>query len=99
MLGMLKRAACPGDRRALEAGEGYEGPGVSPDRADAMVWGLPELILQPEQGPPRVRALYHPAGSKKYCLKKLRSGAAACACLRDWPQEMAHGDNYKHFQQ
>lgn len=27
------------------AGGGYEGPGTSPDRADAMVWGLTELML------------------------------------------------------
>jgi len=27
------------------AGGGYEGPGPSPDRADAMVWGLTELML------------------------------------------------------
>jgi phage terminase large subunit-like protein len=37
------------------AGGGYEGPGTSPDRADAMVWGLTELMLQPEPAPPRVR--------------------------------------------
>ena len=36
---------------------GYEGPGTSPDRADAMVWGLTELMLTPEQAPPRVRVL------------------------------------------
>jgi hypothetical protein len=29
----------------LIAGGGYEGPGQSPDRADAMVWGLTELML------------------------------------------------------
>ncbi|HEX8580354.1 MAG TPA: terminase family protein [Allosphingosinicella sp.] len=39
------------------AGGGYEGPGRSPDRADAMVWGLTELMLKPERAPPRVRAL------------------------------------------
>jgi phage terminase large subunit-like protein len=39
------------------AGGGYEGPGASPDRADAMVWGLTELMLAPEHAPPRVRAL------------------------------------------
>ena len=26
------------------AGGGYEGPGASPDRADAMVWGVGELM-------------------------------------------------------
>lgn len=29
----------------LIAGGGYEGPGRSPDRADALVWGLSELLL------------------------------------------------------
>ena len=29
----------------LIAGGGYEGPGRSPDRADALVWGLTELLL------------------------------------------------------
>lgn len=39
------------------AGGEYEGPGHSPDRADAMVWGLTELMLGPEPAPPRVRSL------------------------------------------
>jgi phage terminase large subunit-like protein len=39
------------------AGGDYEGPGDSPDRADAMVWGLTELMLAPEPLPPRVRGL------------------------------------------
>ena len=30
----------------LIAGGGYEGPGRSPDRADALVWGLSELMLR-----------------------------------------------------
>lgn len=29
----------------LQAGGGYEGPGRSPDRADALVWALTELML------------------------------------------------------
>ena len=29
----------------LMAGGGYEGPGRSPDRADALVWALTELML------------------------------------------------------
>ncbi|WP_260598081.1 hypothetical protein [Sphingomonas endolithica] len=33
---------------------GYEGPGRSPDRADAMVWALWALMLE-RGGPPRVR--------------------------------------------
>jgi phage terminase large subunit-like protein len=39
------------------AGGDYDGPGASPDRADAMVWGLTELLLKPERAPPSVRAL------------------------------------------
>ncbi len=38
-------------------GGGYEGPGTSPDRADAMVWGLTELLLEKERLPPSVRSL------------------------------------------
>lgn len=42
------------------AGGDYEGPGgprKSPDRADAMVWALTELMLKPDRQPVRVRAL------------------------------------------
>ncbi|MBC2778326.1 DNA-packaging protein [Parasphingopyxis marina] len=35
---------------------GYEGPGRSPDRADALVWALTELMLGAE-GRPRVRGI------------------------------------------
>jgi phage terminase large subunit-like protein len=35
------------------AGGGYEGPGASPDRADAMVWGVTEVMR--EVVVPRVR--------------------------------------------
>ena len=35
------------------AGGGYEGPGASPDRADAMVWGVTEVMR--EVAVPRVR--------------------------------------------
>jgi phage terminase large subunit-like protein len=35
---------------------GYEGPGRSPDRADAMVWAMTELIVKPQRGWPRVIA-------------------------------------------
>ncbi|MFA6218950.1 MAG: terminase family protein [Erythrobacter sp.] len=38
----------------LMAGGGYEGPGRSPDRADALVWALSELMLG-KGGRPRVR--------------------------------------------
>ncbi len=41
----------------LIAGGGYVGPGRSPDRADALVWALTELMLTPRAAPPRVRAL------------------------------------------
>ena len=37
------------------AGGGYEGPGESPDRADAMVWGVSELMR--ERGVVRVRVV------------------------------------------
>jgi len=40
----------------LKAGGDYEGPGRSPDRADAMVWAATEL-LKPERPVPRVRRL------------------------------------------
>ena len=39
------------------AGGDYEGPGKSPDRADAMVWGLTELMLQKERAAPQIRRL------------------------------------------
>jgi phage terminase large subunit-like protein len=41
----------------LVAGGGYEGPGRSPDRADAMVWAMTELMLGRRKAEPRVRAL------------------------------------------
>jgi phage terminase large subunit-like protein len=41
----------------LVAGGGYEGPGRSPDRADAMVWAMTELMLGRRRAEPRVRAL------------------------------------------
>ena len=41
----------------LVPGRGYQGPGASPDRADAMVWALTELVVKPERGGPRVVAL------------------------------------------
>lgn len=39
----------------LSWGGGYEGPGRSPDRADAMVWALTALMLGPERGEPALR--------------------------------------------
>jgi phage terminase large subunit-like protein len=41
---------------ALTTGGGYEGPGRSPDRADAMVWAMTELSPT-RSGVPRVRML------------------------------------------
>ena len=41
----------------LTIGGGYEGPGRSPDRADACVWAMTELMLRKERGEPRVVAL------------------------------------------
>ncbi|VVT04730.1 DNA-packaging protein [Erythrobacter sp. EC-HK427] len=38
-------------------GGGYEGPGRSPDRADALVWALTELMLGERRVVPRVRGL------------------------------------------
>ena len=40
----------------LLAGGGYEGPGRSPDRADAAVWALTELMLS-DTPTPRIRSL------------------------------------------
>jgi phage terminase large subunit-like protein len=39
------------------AGGGYEGPGRSPDRADAMVWAMTELMLGRKRAEPRIRML------------------------------------------
>jgi phage terminase large subunit-like protein len=41
----------------LIAGGGYEGPGRSPDRADAMVWAMTELMLGRRRAEPRITAL------------------------------------------
>ncbi len=41
----------------LIAGGGYEGPGRSPDRADACVWALTELMLGKRVAGPRVRVI------------------------------------------
>ena len=40
----------------LMAGGSYQGPGRSPDRADALVWALTELMLG-RRGTPRIRSL------------------------------------------
>jgi phage terminase large subunit-like protein len=36
----------------------YEGPGRSPDRADAMVWAMTELLLGRKNPEPRIRSLW-----------------------------------------
>lgn len=41
----------------LVLGGDYQGPGRSPDRADAMIWAMTELLLGPERAEPRVRRL------------------------------------------
>jgi phage terminase large subunit-like protein len=41
----------------LMAGGGYVGPGRSPDRADALVWALTELMLGEAKARPGLRAL------------------------------------------
>ena len=41
----------------LTYGGAYQGPGRSPDRADAMVWALTELLVKPGRAEPRVRML------------------------------------------
>ncbi len=38
----------------LIRGGDYRGPGTSPDRADAMVWAMTELIVKPRRAAPRV---------------------------------------------
>jgi phage terminase large subunit-like protein len=40
----------------MVAGGGYEGPGRSPDRADAMVWAM-TVLSETRSGVPRVRRL------------------------------------------
>ncbi|HEY6917311.1 MAG TPA: terminase family protein [Allosphingosinicella sp.] len=41
----------------LTTGGGYEGPGRSPDRADAMVWAMTELMLGKSHARPGLRLL------------------------------------------
>jgi phage terminase large subunit-like protein len=41
----------------LVTGGGYQGPGKSPDRADAMVWAMTALMLGKGRAEPRVRVL------------------------------------------
>lgn len=51
MFGKLEDQMC-----GLRSAGRYEGPGRSPDRADALVWALSELMLG-KRGEPRVRAV------------------------------------------
>lgn len=41
----------------LCTGGAYHGPGRSPDRADALVWAVTELMVKPGKAAPRVRVL------------------------------------------
>jgi phage terminase large subunit-like protein len=41
----------------MVTGGGYEGPGRSPDRADALVWAVTELMLQRRVAEPRCRVV------------------------------------------
>jgi phage terminase large subunit-like protein len=41
----------------LTVGGEYQGPTNSPDRADAMIWAMTELLLGPEKAEPRIRRL------------------------------------------
>lgn len=41
----------------LALGGTYHGPGRSPDRADALVWAITELMLGPGRAEPRVRVM------------------------------------------
>jgi phage terminase large subunit-like protein len=41
----------------LVVGGDYRGPGRSPDRADAMIWAMTELLLRPERAEPRISFL------------------------------------------
>jgi phage terminase large subunit-like protein len=38
----------------LVVGGDYQGPGRSPDRADAMIWAMSELLLAPARAAPRI---------------------------------------------
>jgi phage terminase large subunit-like protein len=42
---------------AMVRGGAYAGPGRSPDRADAMVWAMTELMLAPRRAEPRITLL------------------------------------------
>ncbi|MEA3016782.1 MAG: hypothetical protein QOI38_1504 [Sphingomonadales bacterium] len=59
--GRAKLAGCfpelEDELAGLTIGGGYEGPGRSPDRADAMVWALGELMLEKRAVMPRIRRL------------------------------------------
>lgn len=59
--GQVKHAGCfpemEDEMCGLLVGGGYVGPGRSPDRADALVWALTELLLVEGRGAPGLRAL------------------------------------------
>jgi phage terminase large subunit-like protein len=49
----------------LQLGGGYEGPGRSPDRADALVWAMHALMLAPRGGEAAVRPLWDTAPRRR----------------------------------
>jgi phage terminase large subunit-like protein len=52
--------ACPAledELSGLSWSGAYQGPGRSPDRADALVWAFTELMLKPAQAEPSIRRL------------------------------------------
>jgi phage terminase large subunit-like protein len=57
--GKAKLAGCFPDLEeelaGLTYGGGYQGPGRSPDRADAMVWAMTELLVK-RRAEPRIRS-------------------------------------------
>ncbi len=59
--GQVKHAGCfpemEDEMCGLLVGGGYVGPGNSPDRADALVWALTELMLQDGKALPGLRAI------------------------------------------
>lgn len=59
--GRVRHAGCfpelEDEMCGLMAGGGYVGPGSSPDRADALVWALTELVLESGASRPALRAI------------------------------------------
>ena len=74
---------------------GYEGPGRSPDRADAMVWALADLLLGKERRPACQEALSrNPTGGKlerdmKWFGRKAARAAGRPFLLAGWRHAFA----------